>query len=62
MKNSLGLAGKAFTEAKIVVDSPKDQTTHELLIAEEKDLNKLNLNSVINALAIPVLEKQSGLV
>jgi hypothetical protein len=24
MKNNLGLAGKAFTEGKIVVDAPKD--------------------------------------
>ncbi len=60
MKNSLGLAGKAFTEGKIVVDSPQETVYHEILIAEEKDLSKLNLQSVRNALAIPVMDKQHG--
>jgi hypothetical protein len=57
MKNSLGLAGKAFTEGKIIVDAPSDQTKHELLIAEEKDLIKLNISKISNALAIPVMDK-----
>ena len=60
MKNSNGLAGKAFTEGKIVVDCPKEGSNHEILIAEEKDLSKLNLTAVKNALAIPVMDKQNG--
>ena len=60
MKNSNGLAGKAFTEGKIVVDSPKEGSAHEILIAEEKDLTKLSLKEVRNALAIPVMDKQNG--
>jgi hypothetical protein len=60
MKNSLGLAGKAFCESQIVVDAPQDRCSHELLILEEKDLTKLNLDVVSNALAIPVIDKQNG--
>jgi hypothetical protein len=60
MRNSLGLAGKAFVEGKIVVDAPKENCSHELLISEEKDLTKLNLTKVTNALAIPVVDKQNG--
>ena len=32
MKNNLGLAGKAFTDGKIVVDQPKVPNKHEFLI------------------------------
>lgn len=60
MKNNLGLAGKAFSDGKIVVDSPKPNTKHEILISEELDLKKLSLDKVKNALAIPVMDKQNG--
>jgi len=60
MKNNLGLAGKSFTDGKIVVDSPKANAKHEILITEELDLKKLSLNKVKNALAIPVMDKQNG--
>jgi hypothetical protein len=60
MKNSHGLAGKAFSEGKIVIDAPKDNHSHNLLIPEEKDLNKLNLEVVNNALAIPVIDRHNG--
>jgi predicted transglutaminase-like cysteine proteinase len=60
MKNSNGLAGKAFTDGKIVVDSPAPGAKHEILISEEKDLQKLGLPEVKNALAIPVMDKQNG--
>jgi hypothetical protein len=57
MKNNLGLAGKAFSDGKIVVDSPKAGSKHEILITEELDLKKLSLSQVKNALAIPVMDK-----
>ena len=62
MKSSLGLAGKAFTSGKIVneADVNGDDITHHL-IAEEKDLTKLKLRAVNNAVAIPVLDKQNGM-
>lgn len=60
MKNNLGLAGKAFSDGKIVVDSPKANAKHEILITEELDLKKLSLSKVNNALAIPVMDKQNG--
>ena len=60
MKNNLGLAGKAFSDGKIVVDSPKAGSKHEVLITEELDLKKLSLSQVKNALAIPVMDKQNG--
>lgn len=50
MKSSLGLAGRAYTSGKIVSDTA-------LLIPEEKDLNKLKVGGVTNAVAIPVLDK-----
>jgi hypothetical protein len=37
MKSSLGLAGKAFTTGKIQIDNGS------VMIAEEKDLNKLKI-------------------
>ena len=62
MKSNLGLAGKAFTSGKIVneADVKGDQNPHHL-IAEEKDLTKLKLTEVFNAVAIPVLDKQNGM-
>jgi len=56
MKSSLGLAGKAYTSGKIAIemDATKQGGT---LIAEEKDLSKLKVQGVINAVAVPVLDK-----
>ena len=56
MKSSLGLAGKAFTSGKIQIDP--DASKH--LISEEKDTAKLKVQSVKNAVAVPVLDKQNG--
>lgn len=58
MKSNLGLAGKAFTSGKIVneADTKENEITHHL-ITEEKDLTKLSLKEVKNAVAIPVLDK-----
>ena len=50
MKSNLGLAGKAFTTGKIHIDN-NGQT---LLISEERDLNKLKIKHLKNALAIPI--------
>ena len=59
MKSNLGLAGKAFSTGGIVIEANAAES--KFLIADEKDLNKLKiLGSLRNALAIPILEKQSG--
>jgi hypothetical protein len=50
MKSNLGLAGKSFSTGKIQLDS----TGQTLLIPEERDLNKLKLKHLRNALAIPI--------
>jgi hypothetical protein len=50
MKSNLGLAGKAFSTGKIQVDS----TGQSLLIPEERDLSKLKMKQLRNALAIPI--------
>lgn len=62
MKSNLGLAGKAFTSGKIIneADAKGDESLHHL-ISEEKDLSKLKLKEVSNAIAIPVLDKQNGM-
>ena len=62
MKNNLGLAGKAFTSGKIINQTDtKGDKTQQYLIAEEKDLGKLGVSEVKNAVAIPVLDKQNGM-
>ena len=62
MKNSLGLTGKAFTSGKIINQADVNaESGQNHLIAEEKDLGKLGLRQVNNALAIPVLDKQNGM-
>ena len=48
MKSNLGLAGKAFTTGKIQIDNGS------VMIAEEKDLNKLKIKQLKNGLAIPI--------
>lgn len=57
MKSNLGLAGKAYTSGKIRIESDATQASGTTLIAEEKDLAKLKVASVKNAVAIPVLDK-----
>ena len=59
MKNNLGLAGKAFTSGKIInqTDAKGTDKNQNYLIAEEKDLGKLGVKEVVNAVAIPVLDK-----
>lgn len=49
MKSNLGLAGKAFTTGKIQIDC-----TSQSMIPEERDLNKLKIKHLKNALAIPI--------
>ena len=63
MKNNLGLAGKAFTSGKIInqTDAKGIDKNQNYLIAEEKDLGKLGVKEVVNAVAIPVLDKQNGM-
>lgn len=56
MKSSLGLAGKAYSSAKICIEADAAKSGGKL-IAEEKDLTKLKIRSVQNAVAIPVLDK-----
>ena len=50
------MAGKAYTSAKICVESDASKQGGKL-IQEEKDLNKLKLRAVSNAVAVPVLDK-----
>jgi len=58
MKSNLGLAGKAFTSGKIKIEADAKKAANDnMLIAEEKDLSKLKVQSVTNAVAIPVLDK-----
>eukprot|EP00347_Sterkiella_histriomuscorum_P004739 403359292 len=58
MKSTIGLAGKAFTSQQICKDT--ESGSFKLLTQDEKDLNKLKLEMVRNALSIPVLEKQNN--
>ena len=59
MKSNLGLAGKAYTSGKIVIEADASKQGGKL-ITEEKDLGKLKIQAVSNAVAVPVLDKQSG--
>lgn len=56
MKASVGLAGKAFSSGKLGTELESAAG----LASEEKDLSKLGLSEVRNAVAVPVLDKQSG--
>ena len=57
MKSNLGLAGKAYTSGKIAIEADAQKTSGVTLISEEKDLTKLKVSSVTNAVAVPVLDK-----
>ena len=59
MKSNLGLAGKAYTSGKIMIEGDATKQGGNL-IGEEKDLTKLKVRSVANAVAVPVLDKQNG--
>lgn len=48
---------QAYTSGKIRIESDATQASGTTLIAEEKDLAKLKVSSVKNAVAIPVLDK-----
>jgi hypothetical protein len=56
MKSNLGLAGKAYTSGKITIESDASKQGSKM-ITEEKDLGKLKVNGVRNAVAVPVLDK-----
>lgn len=56
MKASLGLSGSSFTNGKIMIE--RDTSAAEsMLCPEEKDMKKLNLESLKNAIAIPIFDK-----
>ena len=63
MKSSLGLSGSAFTHGRIMIERDIDQETKDqksVLCPEEKDLKKLNIATLKNAIAIPIFDKQTG--
>ena len=51
---------QAYTSGKIIVEVDAEDKSEAKLIAEEKDLTKLKVASVRNAVAVPVLDKQNG--
>ena len=48
-----------FTSGKIAIEAEASRA-NSTLISEEKDLTKLKIRGVTNAVAIPVLDKQNG--
>jgi hypothetical protein len=63
MKSNLGLSGSAFTHGKIMIERDIDENTKEqksVMCPEEKDFKKLQLESLKNAIAIPIFDKQTG--
>jgi hypothetical protein len=60
MKASLGLSGSCFTQNKIMIEREINPTKESLLCQEEKDLKKLQIDSLKNAIAIPIFDKQTG--
>lgn len=59
MRSTIGLSGSCFTEGKIIIEKDlKDKKS--LLCTEEKDLKKLQVQELSNAIAIPIFDKQSG--
>jgi len=55
MKSNLGLSGSAFTHGKIMIEREIDAKS--MMCPEEKELKKLNLTSLKNAIAIPIFDK-----
>lgn len=60
MKSNLGLSGSCFTNSKIMIEREIENSNQSLLCTEEKDLKKLQLEKLINAIAIPIFDKQTG--
>ena len=58
MKSNLGLSGSAFSQGKIMIEREIDAKS--IMCPEEKELKKLNLTSLKNAIAIPIFDKQTG--
>ena len=55
MRANLGLSGSAFTEGRIMIE--KDASSSQTLCQEEKDLKKLGIQTLKNAIAIPIFDK-----
>ena len=63
MKASLGLSGSAFTSGKIMIERDIDINSKQqesIMCPEEKDLKKLKIESLKNAISIPIFDKLSG--
>lgn len=60
MKSNLGLSGSAFTHGKIMIERDIDDNSVEgksVLCTEEIDKKKLHLETLKNAIAIPIFDK-----
>jgi len=58
MKSNLGLSGGAFTHGRIMIEREIEEAKADsLLCPEEKDLKKLQLEKLKNAIAIPIFDK-----
>ena len=71
MRSNLGLSGSAFTHGKIMIEKDIDGSgtantensadpQKAMMCPEEKDLKKLQLSKLKNAIAIPIFDKQTG--
>jgi hypothetical protein len=60
MRSNLGLSGSCFTSSKIMIERDIQNTEESLLCPEEKDLKKLQIEKLNNAIAIPIFDKQMG--
>jgi len=58
MKATNGLSGAAFTQGKIMIEREIGEKSE--LCPEEKDLKKLELEGLKNALALPIFDMQTG--
>ena len=73
MRSNLGLSGSAFTQGRIMIEkdidgtNPSGQPTsadvtgdskpQTIMCPEEKDLKKLQIDKLKNAIAIPIFDK-----
>ena len=57
MKSNLGLAGHAFTQGKIMIEKDMEGKGDKIMCQEEKDLKKLQLDKLQNAIALPIFDK-----
>ncbi len=63
MRSNLGLSGSAFTNGKIMIEKDinvEEKQTQSVMCQEEKDMKKLQIEKLINAIAIPIFDKQTG--